>query len=158
MMDTRHLSVYRGSKVARKLYMTWVCAGRRWIKKHRGKMYAVSCRQLGCPETKEASAAAANAWWEAKEEEIATAPPTELEVRANAFKLWTMVQDWSALDETSRETLVDSPVGAGEYQKIKCQAEAESLLLASFGGMKQREKTIAPRKAIPSAGGRRRSH
>ena len=35
-----------------------------------------------------------------------------------------MVQDWGQLDEASREKLVDSLVGEGQYQKIKAQAEA----------------------------------
>ena len=46
--------------MARKLLMTWVPGGRRWTKKYRGRMYAVSCKQLGCPDTKEGSAQAAN--------------------------------------------------------------------------------------------------
>ena len=62
--------------MARKLHMTWIPSGRRWIKKFKGKMYAVSCRQLGTDETKDASALAANAWWEAKEAELESAPPT----------------------------------------------------------------------------------
>ncbi len=37
--------------------------------------------------------------------------------------VWSMVQDWGQLDETSREKLVDSLVGIGQYQKIKAQAE-----------------------------------
>jgi integrase len=104
--------------------MTWQAPTRRWFKKHRGKMYTVSCRQLGCPNTKEGSAAAANAWWEAKLEEIETDPPTEQDVRGNAFKVWAMVQDWQGLDEQSREKLVDSILGVGEYARIKGQAEA----------------------------------
>jgi integrase len=104
--------------------MTWISDSRRWIKKHKGKMYAVSCRQLGRPETKEGSAAAANRWWEAKQKEIETAPPTEADLQANAFKVWSMVQDWRSLDEPSREKIVDSLVGNGQYQKIKGQAEA----------------------------------
>lgn len=111
--------------MARKHLMTWIAAGRRWIKKHKGKMYAVSCRQLGVtPETKEASASAANEWWEAREKEIATAPPTEQERRANAFRVWSMVQDWEQLDEASREKLVDSILGPGQFQAMKGQADA----------------------------------
>jgi hypothetical protein len=109
--------------MARKLLMTWVPASRRWIKKYRGKIYGVSCRQLRCSESKESSAAAANAWWDAKVKEIDAAPPTEDERQANAFRVWSMVQDWQSLDEDSRERLVDSLVGAGQYQKIKAQAE-----------------------------------
>ncbi|HKI32903.1 MAG TPA: hypothetical protein VKA46_13710, partial [Gemmataceae bacterium] len=110
--------------MARKLHMTWQASTRRWFKKHKGQIYAISCRQLGADETKEGSAAAANAWWEAKLAQIENAPPTEQDLRVNAFKVWSMVQDWQHLDEASREKLVDSLVGAGQYQKIKAQADA----------------------------------
>jgi integrase len=103
--------------------MTWQAATKRWFKKYKGAMYTVSCRQLKCPPTKEGSAAAANAWWEAKLEEITTAPPTEEELRVNAFKVWSMVRDWGVLDEASREKLVDALVGAGQYQNLKAQAD-----------------------------------
>ena len=118
-MEVRHFTVYKACRVtimARKLAMTWIPAQRRWIKKHRGKMYAVSCRQLGCAETKDASAAA-NAWWESRFREIEAAPPTEEELKANAFKVWSMVQDWKQLSEEDREQLVDSLVGEGQYRK-----------------------------------------
>lgn len=108
----------------KKAAMTWVPSGKRWLKKHQGKMYAVSCRQLNCPETREGSVAAANAWWEAKQKEIEAIPPSEEDIRANAFKVWSMVQDWQQLDEASREKLVDSLIGTGQYQKIKGQADA----------------------------------
>jgi hypothetical protein len=85
-------------------------------------MYTVSCKQLGCPPTKEGSLAAANDWWEAKLKEIEAASPTEEERSANAFRVWWMVQDWGRLDEESREKPVDSLVGAGQYRKIKAQA------------------------------------
>jgi integrase len=110
--------------MARKLHMTWQASTRRWFKKHKGRVYAISCRQLGAEETKEGSAAAANAWWEAKLAEIENAPPTEQELRVNAFKVWSMVQDWQNLDDASREKLVDSLVGVGQYQKIKAQADS----------------------------------
>src|SRR5579885_1682636 len=110
--------------MARRLLMTWIPGSRRWIKKHKGKMYAVSCKQLDCPESKDESAAAANKWWENKQKEIESAPPTEEDLKANAFKVWSMVQDWHSLDEASREKIVDSLVGNGQYQKIKVQAEA----------------------------------
>jgi integrase len=123
-MKVRHQGFTEGEvPMARKQFMTWVASQRRWIKKHKGRMYAVSCRQLGTEETKEASNAAANAWWEGKQKEIETTPPTEQDLRINAFKVWSMVQDWGQLDEKSRERLVDSLVGAGQYQKLKDQAE-----------------------------------
>ncbi|HUE14747.1 MAG TPA: tyrosine-type recombinase/integrase [Planctomycetaceae bacterium] len=106
------------------LLMTWVPSARRWTKKHNGKWYAVSCRKLGVPETKEASWRAANDWWENQQRTIDTAPPSEEDLRANAIRVWSMVQDWKVLDEESREHLVDSLVGAGQYKKIKAQADA----------------------------------
>ena len=54
--------------------MTWSPGQRRWLKKYRGKMFAVSCRQLGCPPSKDASRAAANSWWGAKQAELDTIP------------------------------------------------------------------------------------
>jgi integrase len=110
--------------MARKIEMTWQASTRRWFKKYKGKMFTVSCRQLGCPETKENSVAAANAWWDAKLKEIESAPPTEEDRKANAFKVWSMVQEWGQLAEDDRERLVDSMVGEGQYRKIKAQAEA----------------------------------
>src|SRR5262249_45490245 len=50
--------------------MTWVTDRRRWTKKHKGKMYAVSPQALGVEATKEASYQAANAWWIRKRAEI----------------------------------------------------------------------------------------
>src|ERR1700737_4030637 len=108
--------------MAKKLHMTWVAGSRRWRKLYKGKWYSISCKQLGTDETKEASWKAANEWWEEQQRLSDTAPPTEEEKRVNAFKVWSMVQDWSQLDEESREKLVDSLVGAGQYQRIKAQA------------------------------------
>jgi len=110
--------------MARKLDMSWQASTRRWFEKHRGKMYTVSCRQLGCLDTKDGSAAAANAWWDANLKEIEAAPPSEEDRRANAFKIWSMVQDWGPLAEEDRERLVDPMVGEGQYRKIRAQAEA----------------------------------
>ncbi len=51
--------------------MTWVPGRKRWMKFYKGKMRAVSCRQLGIdPPTKEGSRSAANKWWEQKQVEI----------------------------------------------------------------------------------------
>ncbi len=50
--------------------MTWNIAGKRWFKKFRGKMYAISPRQLHRPPNREESRLAANDWWKAKEREI----------------------------------------------------------------------------------------
>lgn len=50
--------------------MTWEPKKSRWRKMHRGKIYTVSCVQLGTPETKEGSYAAANEWWRKKQAEL----------------------------------------------------------------------------------------
>ena len=50
--------------------MTWDAKYRRWQKMYRGVFYKVSCRQLGAPETKEASYRAANDWWRVKLSEL----------------------------------------------------------------------------------------
>lgn len=126
--------------MARKLSMTWIPATRRWAKKYRNKMYFVSCRQLGTAETKEESAAAANAWWAAKVQEIETAPPTAADRRANAFRIWTMVQTWKQLAEEDRERMVDSLVGEGQYRKIKAQAEA---MIESAAMVTPEDRTVA---------------
>ena len=42
----------------------------RWRKLHRGKVYVISCKELGAPPTKEGSYQAANAWGERKRAEI----------------------------------------------------------------------------------------
>jgi integrase len=125
--------------VAKKALMTWQASTRRYFKKYKGQIYAVSCKQLGCPPTKEASLDAANAWWEAKKKEVDEAPPSEADIAANAFRVWSMVQDWGRLDEDSREKLVDSLVGAGQYRKIKEQAVA--VVTAATKGPPQ-ERTI----------------
>ena len=79
---------------------------------------------MGLSRARTPASRRANTWWEAKQKEIDTAPPTEEELKANAIRVWTMVQDWKVLDEESRERLVDSLVGEGQYQKIKAQADA----------------------------------
>lgn len=50
--------------------MSWVAHQRRWTKQYRGKTFSVSCRQLKCEPTKEASRVAANDWWASKQKEI----------------------------------------------------------------------------------------
>jgi integrase len=50
--------------------MYWVAKQKRWLKEYRGKTYSVSCKQLGCPSTKETSRRAANDWWTTKQDEI----------------------------------------------------------------------------------------
>jgi integrase len=56
--------------MARKLFMSWIGSQKRWMKMYRGHRYAISCKALGVPATKEASWQAANRWWEAKQAEL----------------------------------------------------------------------------------------
>jgi hypothetical protein len=50
--------------------MTWNKTQRRWFKMYRGKMFAVSPKQLNRSPSKEQSRVSANAWWERKQAEI----------------------------------------------------------------------------------------
>ena len=63
--------------MGRKFMMAWIPSRRGWMKEYKGKKYAVSCRQLNAPESKEGSYQQANAWWTAKKGEIdlVDAPP-----------------------------------------------------------------------------------
>ena len=76
--------------MARTSLMTWVPQRRRWAKKYKGKMYAVSPQALGVEPTKEASYQAANAWWLRKQAEIdhppAALPQLPLDPSSEAIK------------------------------------------------------------------------
>jgi integrase len=109
--------------MARKLLMTWVPSERRWTKHYKGRNWSASCKQLKTAATKEASWEAANAWWQAKQKEIDTSPPDEQTKGANAFRLWCITQDWKNFDDETRQRLIDSLLGSGEYQKLKQQAD-----------------------------------
>lgn len=50
--------------------MTWTKARHGWLKWYRGRMHAVSCKQLGCEASKEASVQKANEWWAHKQDEL----------------------------------------------------------------------------------------
>jgi integrase len=50
--------------------MSWIESRKGWMKEYKGHKYAISCRQLGAPETKEGSRQLANEWWTAKRAEI----------------------------------------------------------------------------------------
>ena len=78
--------------MARVFAMTWVPSRKGWLKKYQGKMYSVSCRQLGTPETKEASYRQANDWWEKKLAEL-TGPERE-----NTARVLAKAEELVALD------------------------------------------------------------
>jgi integrase len=102
--------------------MTWVPVSRRWRKIHRGKVFMVSCRQLGVAETKEASWKAANEWWE-REQGIADLP-TEGDRIARATQIGRLVKDFGRLDDNGRREAVEALLGAGSYDKLRSQANA----------------------------------
>jgi integrase len=70
-MEVQHFFSLRTEKaVARKFSMTYVSNQKRWTKDYRGRIYSVSCKQLGCAPGKEASAPAMESWWDKKRAEV----------------------------------------------------------------------------------------
>src|SRR5262249_8851862 len=118
----------QGFVMARKLEMTWNAKRRGWLKNYKGKIYNVSCRQLGTAPTKEASWEAANAWWLKKKLELDTNPDQAERARdqaATAFRMWSFVQDYDKLDYDTRRDFYDAIVGeAGAYDRLNAAAEA----------------------------------
>src|SRR5262249_52435911 len=106
----------------KKYRMTWVPSSRRWRKIHQGKLHLVSCRQLGVPETKEASWRAANEWWD-RQEGIAGLPSKDDRL-ARAARISNLVRDFSTLDNDSRREAVEALLGAGAYDNLRSQAAA----------------------------------
>jgi integrase len=118
-------------------HMTWVASTRRWKKMLNGKVYVVSCRQLGVPETKEASWRAANQWWE-EQRQIAEQPTLDERV-SRANKISRLVTDFAQLDEDSRREAVDALLGEGTFNSLTIQAER---MLASVEETPQ-ERTVS---------------
>ena len=55
----------------RQFHMTYVVSQKGGLtKKYKGSMYSVSCKQLDCSASRDASWAAANSWWEKTQAEI----------------------------------------------------------------------------------------
>lgn len=83
----------------RNYLMSWVPAAHRWTKMYRYKTYSVSCTQLGCPETKEASWRQANQWWTNKQIELDAIDPPKKKVHHHQAALNTTAErlDWAKL-------------------------------------------------------------
>lgn len=125
--------------MALKTELTWEKAKLRWRKMYRGKVYTVSCKELGLPPTKEESYQAANAWWKAKLAELdrAASPKTHPVIRGLQKRL-----DWAR--ENGRDDLV-----AGIAAKI---ATAKKIDVAPSGSnLKIVEKTEALSNLLVSA-------
>jgi integrase len=116
--------------VAKKRFLTWDANTKRWLKKYRGKMYSVSCRQLGTPPTKEASASAANAWWLQKQAEIdqQAGEPTPLEQMRAAVNLLALVEEFNAADRETKMRIAEAVLGP---DRIKEMEEGVDFILAT---------------------------
>lgn len=123
-MDTRHSDAihcpFGGPAMPKSYQMTWVPETRRWTKFHRGKRYFVSCRQLGVPETKDASWRAANEWW-GRQKDILEQPVEDTRT-ARAMQVDRLVKDFSKLDDDARREAVEALLGAGSFDALKSQA------------------------------------
>ena len=80
--------------MARKELMGWQTSQKRWFKKYRGKMFAVSCRQLGVPQTKDGSLLAANIWWEAKQAELDAQPVCPIRQAKEVHQTYQKMAQW----------------------------------------------------------------
>jgi len=112
--------------VARNYHMTWVLARKGWLKYHKGKMYSVSCRQLGTEATKDGSWSAANEWWVVKQTEVEgpTGPESEPvsadagEVIQKALAGWTVPELEARIEEGLAATkMMKIIVGVGEADR-----------------------------------------
>jgi integrase len=117
--------------------MSWVPSTRRWKKMFRGRMYVVSCRQLGTDESKDASWRAANDWWESQQGQVET--PGEDDRIARARQVSRLVQDFGNLDDEARRQAVEELLGAGSYDTLKSKA---GIMLAGMETSSP-ERTIA---------------
>jgi hypothetical protein len=100
--------------VAKQFLMSWEPAPSfRWVKMFRGVRYRISADELNCPRTKEASAGAANAWWDLKKAQLLLAtPPKEYrdaaEQQANERNGEVFESACRELDEDGRLELVQT--------------------------------------------------
>jgi integrase len=89
--------------------MTWDATPRQWTKMYRSRRYKVSCRQLGTPETKEASYQAANDWWRNKLAEIESDPRRVEQIRQDLRSQETWMEQVASITtklvEAQREFL-----------------------------------------------------
>jgi hypothetical protein len=98
--------------------MTWVKARKGWMKKYKGRMYSVSCKQLGCPPSREHSREAANQWWLAKLATLETSPPP----KPNGVHYKRVIEIRRRMAQWFRDHLGQDPL----HQKGMDMAEAEA--------------------------------
>ena len=101
--------------MARKPLMTWQAKQQRWFKKYRGKIHAVSCRQLNTERTKDGSVLAANLWWEEKRRKLDAQEqrpePSTKEIRGIYHKMAQWYQ--SQGDRPAAADVLDEAVSTG---------------------------------------------
>lgn len=105
--------------------MSWIPRRKGWMKNYRGKRYAVSCRQLGCAATKEASRDAANAWWEATKFDLDSATPAP---KPNQREYQEYISIYRRQAQWCSMHLGESP----DYQVVMRSATAEADRLQSI--------------------------
>lgn len=106
--------------MAKRYLMTWIPGSRRWRKVYNGKVYVVSCRQLGVPDTKDASWKAANEWWQ-EQQKLADIPPEDDRMQ-RAARVSALVRDFAKLDDGARREAIEALLGEGAYDSLKAQA------------------------------------
>ena len=80
--------------MARKLLMSWIGTQKRWMKMYRGHRYAISCKALGVPATKDASWQAANTWWEEKQAELDSRHEAEVAKPGTPQAIVRLLEAW----------------------------------------------------------------
>jgi integrase len=112
--------------------MGWQKSQRIWQKRYRGKLYAISPRQLGTEPTKEASRAKANEWWAKKKGEVDRAlgkarqhPAYVVEAYQDAIEHFRLFSKWHRkYGMTSR---ADSERHNSEIEAKQAEAQIEWL-------------------------------
>jgi integrase len=124
--------------MARSYSMTWVSEQRRWLKKYRGKLYGVSCRQLGTDDTKDASWQAANEWWQKKQTELLTEATHGVDA-SHALRAMTLLQQWEQLPPEARQKFLAEALSPEQLAAVEGQAAA---LAEKMTGPIATERTI----------------
>ena len=131
--------------------MTWVSGRKGWLKKHKGEMHAVSCRQLDAPPNKQESTKAANDWWDKKLATIESKPS-----RFPGLDHLELERNWYTF--TGETDL--AVAAANEIERYKQLAEAGKLDGRNCGSAYQRANILpfgqivggSSRRSEPSLG------
>jgi integrase len=126
--------------------MSWIGTTKTWMKEYKKRKYAVSCRQLGAPPTKEGSYQLANAWWARKKAEIdgytlpSTPKPGTPEALHRILEAWaggsittpteeaTVMLDLMANYDQIKDKLALQQAILGPERVAQIQAQAKAVL------------------------------